>query len=101
MKETGRIQKNYDKAKGGRKTVFNPSGISVHPLTQEVYILSSEGNTLLVLAPSGKIIHAIHLKKSLFPQPEGIAFDSNGTMYIANEGHGEKATIKTFKYHSN
>ena len=104
MKKSGTTQKNYDKAMhkmGGNNTVFNPSGIAIHPITKEIYILSAEGNTLIVVDHEGRLNYAIHLKKSLFKQPEGITFDSKGTMYISNEGHGEKATIKSFKYISN
>lgn len=101
MKESGMSQKGYDKVmhkSGGNNTVFNPSGIAIHPLSNHIYILSAEGNTLVVLNQEGKMLFATHLKKSLFKQPEGITFDSKGTMYISNEGHGEKATIKSFKY---
>ena len=104
MKNSGDTQKNYDKVMhkmGANNTLFNPSGIAVHPITNEIYIVSAEGNTLVVIGHDGKLIHAVHLKKSLFKQPEGITFDSNGTMYISNEGHGEKATIKSFNYVSN
>ena len=104
MKKSGNTQKKYDKAMhkmGANNTIFNPSGIAIHPFTNDIYIISAEGNTLVVLDNLGKIIHTIHLKKSLFKQPEGITFDSKGTMYISNEGHGEKATIKSFKYISN
>lgn len=101
MKQSSMTQKGYDKVmhkSGGNNTVFNPSGIAIHPLSNDIYILSAEGNTLVVLDEDGEMLYATHLKKSLFKQPEGITFDSKGTMYISNEGHGEKATIKSFKY---
>lgn len=104
MKKSSNTQKIYDKAihkAGGNNTVFNPSGIAVHPITNDIYILSAEGNTLVVMNEKKKMIYAVHLKKSLFMQPEGITFGSNGTMYISNEGHGQKATVKSFKYNSN
>lgn len=65
---------------------FSPSGIAVHPKTGDVYVTSARGNSLLVLDEKGKILHIEHLKKSLHTQPEGICFDSDGTLYIANEG---------------
>ncbi len=65
---------------------FSPSGIAIHPKTGDVYVTSARGNSLLVLDEKGKILHIEHLKKSLHSQPEGICFDSDGTMYIANEG---------------
>lgn len=65
---------------------FSPSGIAVHPLTGDVYVTSARGNTLLVVNSQGKILHLERLKKSTHAQPEGICFDSDGTLYIANEG---------------
>ncbi|MCU0345453.1 MAG: SdiA-regulated domain-containing protein [Saprospiraceae bacterium] len=65
---------------------FSPSGIAIHPKTGEIYITSARGNTLLVLDANGKILHLERLKKSTHAQPEGICFDTDGTLYIANEG---------------
>jgi uncharacterized protein YjiK len=65
---------------------FSPSGIAIHPKTGDVYVTSARGNSLLVLNEKGKILHIEHLKKSLHTQPEGICFDADGTLYIANEG---------------
>ncbi len=65
---------------------FSPSGIAIHPKTCDVYVTSARGNSLLVLDEKGKILHIEHLKKSLHTQPEGICFDADGTLYIANEG---------------
>lgn len=65
---------------------FSPSGIAVHPKTGDIYVTSARGNTLLVLDSVGKIQHLERLKKNLHTQPEGICFDADGTLYIANEG---------------
>ncbi len=68
---------------------FSPSGIAIHPLTGDIYITSARGNTLLVLDSTGKIRYLERLKKNVHNQPEGICFDADGTMYIANEGLDE------------
>ncbi len=65
---------------------FSPSGIAIHPQTGEIYVTSARGNTLLVLDAVGKIKHVERLKKSTHAQPEGICFDAEGTLFIANEG---------------
>jgi uncharacterized protein YjiK len=36
------------------------------------------------------------LKRSIFPQPEGITFSPNGDLFIANEGDGDGGTILRF-----
>ena len=38
------------------------------------------------------------LAKKLFPQAEGLAFKSNGDMYIANEAVASKAELLKFTY---
>lgn len=83
---------------GKNNLTFNPSAIAIHPVTQDIYILSSAGKNLLVLSSSGSIRSLTKLKKSQFKQPEGITFDETGTMYISNEGKGGRANIKAFNY---
>lgn len=77
---------------------FSPSGIAIHPITKNVYVTSSKGKMLLVLDPNGKILHLQKLKKKMHAQPEGICFDEDGTLYIANEGKDSKAIIYKFLY---
>ena len=76
---------------------FNPSAIAVHPINGHVYILSSVGKLLFVLAKNGKILHIEKLSKKKHPQPEGIAFDESGDLYISNEAKGGKAVIYRFE----
>jgi uncharacterized protein YjiK len=77
---------------------FSPSGIAVHPLTGDIYVTSSKGKLLGVLNREGHILYLEKLKKKTHPQPEGICFDAEGTLYIANEGKDNKARIYKFLY---
>jgi uncharacterized protein YjiK len=78
---------------------FSPSAIALHPLTGNLYLLSSVGKLLVVLDPaSGHVIHIQKLKKSVHAQPEGICFDADGTMFISNEGKDGVAKIHRFNY---
>jgi uncharacterized protein YjiK len=76
---------------------FKPSGIAIHPITGDVYILGSAGNLLLVLSRKGEILAMIKLRSKIFPQPEGICFSPDGTLYISNEGGGQAGTIFKFE----
>ena len=69
-------------------SAFAPSAIAVHPQSKDIYILSSVGKLLLVWSPEGKILYIEELKKKIYKQPEGICFDSDGTLYISTEGKG-------------
>ena len=75
---------------------FKPSGLAVHPETHEVYILSGVLKAVVVLTPEGERRAAISLPSHLYPQPEGIAFAPDGTLYISNEGAGGSATLLRF-----
>ncbi len=77
---------------------FSPSAIAIHPLTGNIYVASSVGKLLLVLSPSGQIMHIEKLSKKVHPQPEGLAFDPVGTLYISNEGKGDNGLIYRFNY---
>jgi len=75
---------------------FEPSGISIHPLNKQIYIISSTSRLLLILDRNGKIINFRYLNKSLFAQPEGICFSPTGTLFISNEGKEGKGNILRF-----
>ena len=76
---------------------FMPSGIAVHPLTGEFYILSAVGKLLLVLNRNNEIVHIKQLDPKMYKQPEGICFSADGkTLFISNEGKEKKATILIF-----
>lgn len=77
---------------------FSPSAIAIHPKTGEIYILSSSGKVLLVMNDQGTVLHLEKLSKKEHAQPEGLCFDSEGTLYIANEGKGASAKIYAYSY---
>jgi len=78
------------------KFTFKPSGIEIHPITGNLYIIASAGKMLVVLSKNRKILAMIRLKKEIYKQPEGICFTPNGTMYISNEGGKGKGTLLRF-----
>lgn len=77
---------------------FKPSALAVHPITKNIFILSASKEKLLEVARDGSILTNFELKKSIFPQPEGLAFAKNGDLYISNEASGGQANILLFKY---
>ncbi|MBO9591321.1 MAG: SdiA-regulated domain-containing protein [Niabella sp.] len=68
-----------------KKTALKPSALARNPKTGEWYILSSVNKLLLVADTEWRIKQTHALKPSLFPQPEGIAFDKAGNLWISNE----------------
>jgi len=77
---------------------FDPSAAAIHPLTGQLYILSSAGNLLIITDPRGKVIEGYPLNPDTYAQAEGIAFAPNGNMYISNEGKYGKPTLLFFPY---
>lgn len=82
--------------KKSRKTLM-PSEIAINPKTNEMYVLEGKDPKLLILEKTGKIKKVYLLHKDIFPQPEGITFSENGTLYISNEANKGSATILKVK----
>ncbi len=84
---------------GVDKIKFRPSAAAVHPLTKDVYIISSEDKALVIANHYGKIKDVFELDPGLFKQPEGIAFTPAGDLIVSNEAAEIGApNILIFKY---
>ncbi|NNF02647.1 MAG: hypothetical protein HKN22_08170, partial [Bacteroidia bacterium] len=64
--------------------------------SKDIYILSSVGELILILDDKGNFKNCSGLPDELFLQPEGICFDDDAVLYIANEGHDKKARLLKF-----
>lgn len=65
---------------------FRPSDMAIHPQTKEMYVLEGSKPKLLILDENGTAKKAYKFDKHIFPQPEGITFSPDGTLYISSEG---------------
>jgi hypothetical protein len=65
---------------------FRPSGLAQNPITKDWYIISAVNKLLVVTDSNWKVQQAVPLNGNMFVQPEGIAFDKSGNLYISNEG---------------
>ena len=80
------------------RNLFSPSGIAIHPITKNIFIISSVGKMVVEFTSEGKLQKIYSLNYSYFKQPEGISFDEKGNLYISNEAKGGKANILKFNY---
>jgi secreted PhoX family phosphatase len=78
--------KQIKKFTGDSKIKFRPSAMAKNPVTKEWYIVSSVNGLLVVADANWNVTAAYQLDHKLFLQPEGLAFDQQGNMYISNEG---------------
>jgi uncharacterized protein YjiK len=88
--ETEKMRDFFDP---GEEFKFSPSAINIHPKTGNWYLLSAVGNWLMVLSPKGEVIYLEKLKSKSHLQPEGLCFDTQGGMYISNEGGEERPAM--------
>ena len=87
--QTGTFQIDVDQIKsftGKVKRGFRPSGLAKNPITSEWFLVSAVNKLLVVTDNNWKIKEACFLNGNTFNQPEGIAFDKKGNLYISNEG---------------
>ena len=77
---------------------FNPSGIAIHPQSDDLYIIASKGVKMIACyGLDGYCKGAWRLNENQFIQPEGIALLQSGELVISSEGKkGKKAKILMF-----
>ena len=76
-----------------KKNIMQPSDLAVHPTTGELYVTEGASPKLLVMDPSGKGKNLYRMSTKEFTQPEGIAFNEKGELFISNEGGKGIGTI--------
>jgi uncharacterized protein YjiK len=93
------ISKRFLRAVGNenQNEVIKPTAISFKPGTKDLYVLSSINNIIVVMASADSIKQIIPFHGSTFSQPEGMAFNSKGELYISNEGHRNSGNIIKIK----
>ena len=77
---------------------MEPSAAACHPVSGDLFIVSSVGKWLMVTSPAfqPKSIHPLDQK--LFVQPEGLSFDPSGNLYLSNEGKNQKPNLLIFPF---
>ncbi|MGZ8550164.1 MAG: SdiA-regulated domain-containing protein, partial [Chitinophagaceae bacterium] len=87
--QSGTFQVDVNQIKsftGKVKRGFRPSGLAKNPVTGEWFLVSAVNKLLVATDSNWKIKEACFLNGNTFNQPEGIAFDTEGNLYISNEG---------------
>ena len=81
------------------KLEFFPSAIAVHPTTHDIYILSTKETKCMAVYTHAGVLKSLQLiDKEILPQPEGLCFAPDGTLFISTEGrHDLPAFILQFK----
>lgn len=92
-------KKDFEKV-ADEKLQFFPSAVAVHPITHDIYVLSTRDNKCMaVYSYKGKLKSFQFIDKDILLQPEGICFAPDGTLFISSEGkHGVPPVLLEFAY---
>ena len=90
-------KKDFEKVTDGKLDFF-PSAIAVHPVTHDLYLLSTRDNKCMAVFSHDGILKSLQfIDKEMMPQPEGICFSPEGKLYISSEGKkGEPGNLFEF-----
>lgn len=77
---------------------FNTSEIAIHPLTQQLFVLSAADHVLFVFNKNGNLEYIEQLNPIVFNKSEGLDFFMNGDVLISNEGQSHQPTLLRFNY---
>ena len=94
------VNKIADKLNLG-KMKLKPSAAAIHPITKELYIISSVNKAIIIADRDGKVKEAYPIDPTIFKQPEGLMFTPWGDLLISNEAaEVGAANILIYKYNA-
>lgn len=78
---------------------LKPSELALHPLTGEIFVLTSVRQAVLSMTRDGTITGVWKLDDGLLEQPEAMDFLPNGDLYVASEAsEGRPGVLLRFDY---
>jgi len=78
---------------------LKPSELALHPLTGEIFVLTSVREAVFSMRRDGSVTGVWKLEDALLEQPEGMDFLPNGDLYISSEaGVGGRGVLLRFDY---
>ena len=97
------IKKSDFENVAGEKIDFYPAAIAVHPVSHDIFIISTKDTKCIAqFSHDGKLKAFDYLEKEMLPQPEGICFDTKGDLYISTQArHGKPPYIYKFSLKAN
>ena len=75
---------------------FQPSGIERHPVSGNYFLVAARQRAVAELTPQGQVLAVAELAAGRHPQAEGIAFASDNTLVIADEGVNKRARLSFY-----
>lgn len=84
-----------DLAKGRPGKGFHPSAIAIDPKTGQWLLLASADHAYAVVEPTGRVVMAAALGQG-HPQPEGLALDASGRVFVSDEGTKRHGTVTVY-----
>ena len=72
---------------------FQPSGIERHPVSGNYFIVAARQCAIAEITPQGQVVAVADLAADRHPQTEGIAFASDNTLIVSDEGVSKRATL--------
>jgi uncharacterized protein YjiK len=83
-------------AAAGLEDGFHPSSIEVHPRSGSMVLVSAQEGAMLELSPSGEVLAVRVLSRGRHPQPEGLAFGPDLSLWIADEGGEGRGSLTRY-----
>jgi uncharacterized protein YjiK len=82
-----------------KKVKFKPSAAAIHPLTGQLFIISSVNKVMVIAGKTGIPEKVYAINSGLYKQPEGLTFTPEGHLIISNESaNAGAADVLVFKY---
>ena len=72
---------------------FQPSGIERHPVSGNYFVVAARQGAIVEITPRGQVLAVADLAADRHPQTEGIAFASDNTLILSDEGVSKRATL--------